>query len=321
MKQILQIVFFICVATVANAQNKEIEAMATFEMAEEQFNAKNYIQALEYVTKTKTILGKPNSRILFLGIQILNELSKTDAQYLEDALSAILVFEKIADAEQYIEEKRIEIAKVKLDLHKRKNAYEKEANRTADLLKQYNEMVYRLAAEFPKTKISVSNFIASVPSTWGELRWGGTNNLKVTDKRIEKFIKSGGNDFNSTWEEGKFFLQKFKTHNIGEDRIKEYSIRKVLKYHSRQKNAKERDVTIGEICDILKITPQQWNDFTSGAKPLIRKDIDPDGYWVTLMLSEKGTDGEYKYFQMFLYRKTWGWTTEDIRIDIFENTF
>lgn len=323
MKQFLQILFFLYVTTATYAQNTA-EAKMAYQMAEEKFDAKQYIEALDYLEKAETTLGSTNPPILFLKVMITNQIvtaneSTDNYRKLEKAIAD---FDKHKDKNALGEDKQMDVYRIKMDLDKRKTAYEKEANRTADLKKQYNEMVYRLAAEFPKTEVSVRNLIESVPSTWARPKWGSGWDTRIKDRDYERFVKWGKASLETTYEDtqGKFYLEEIKTHNPGEDRIKSYKVRKTIKCHNKAKDNIKRDLTVEEICEVLKITPQQWSDFTSGIKPLITKDTDPYGYWVTLMLSEKGTDGEYKYFQMYIYEKTSGYSCEEMRIDIFENT-
>lgn len=320
MKQFLQLIYILillCIATTTHAQNKEIEAIATFEMAEEQFNVKNYIQALEYVNKTKTTLGKSNAKILFLGIQILNELSKTDAQYLEDALNAILVFEKMADAEQFSEEKRIVIAKVKLDLDKRKNAYEKKIA----LEGEYDKMLYRLASEFPKTETNVSDLFTNVQVFWQSLL--SVKEVKKSGKKpewlVKRMIKEGGWNYfdREDIQKDQYVLKAFTTYKPNEDRVKEYDVNKIL---SLDKKSIKRSITVEEICSVLNITPNMWFSFTSGEEPLI-KIIDNKAYSITKMIAEKGIDGERKYFAMYIYKETYiNRDSEDMWINIYKNT-
>ncbi|TGN22532.1 hypothetical protein [Empedobacter tilapiae] len=323
MKQFLQILIFLCVATVANAQSS-LEAKMAYQMAEEKFDAKQYTEALDYLEKAETALGSTNPPMLFLKVMITNQIVtvKESTDNYRKLEKAIADFDKHKDKNALGEDKQMDVYRIKMDLDKRKNAYEKEANRTADLKKQYNEMVYRLAAEFPKTEVTVRNLIESVPSTWARPKWGSGWDTRIKDRDYERFVKWGKVSLTTSYEDtqGKLCLEEIKTHNPGEDRIKGYEVRKKIKYYDKPKNNISRDLTIDEICEVLKITPQQWSDFTSGIKPLITKDTDPYGYWVTLTLSEKDPDGKYKYFQMYIYEKTWGYSYEEMRIDIFENT-
>lgn len=326
MKQFLQIVFFICVATVAQAQNAT-EAKMAYQMAEEKFDAKQYTEALGFLEKAETALGIINPPMAYLKVMITNQVVTTNESMdnyrkLEEAISN---FDKHKDIEALGEDKLMVVYRIKMDLYKRKTAFEKEANRTADLQKQYSEMVYRLAAEFPKTETTVRDFIASVPSTWVRPSWGNTWDTRISEKDINKFVNWGGvglHTGNESKTDGKFYLTHLSTHTPGEDRVKDYKVQKKIKWHNRAKNNIERNLTIEELCEFLNITPKQWNDFTSGAKPFIKKETEPEGYRITLVPNEKRPDGEYKMFQIYIYGKTLAidgnW--EEMRIDIFGNT-
>lgn len=326
MKQFLQILIFLCVATVTYAQNPT-EAKMAYQMAEEKFDAKQYPEALDYLQKAETALGSTNPPMLFLKVMITNQIvtAKESADNYQKLEKAIADFDKHKDKNALGEDKLMDVYRIKMDLDKRKNAYEKEANRTADLQKQYNEMVYRLAADFPITETTVGDFIASVPTTWVRPSWGSGWDTRISDKDINKFVNWGGiglHTGNESKADGKFYLTQLRTHTPGEDRVKDYKIQKKIKWHNRAKNNIERNLTIEEFCEFLNITTKQWNDFTTGAKSLIKKETKPEGYRITLISNEKRVDGEYKMFQMYIYGKTsvidGNW--EEMRIDIFENT-
>ena len=214
----------------------------------------------------------------------------------------------------------MEVYRIKMDLDKRKTAYEKEADRTAGLQKQYGEMIRRLAAEFPKTETNVSNFLASIPSTWADQKM----TEKQRNKQINYIIKSVGVDYYGYSiypSDGQFYLMRVKTYGTSEDRVEHYYVQKRIKY-VRARNNFTRNLTIEELCGFLNITTELWNDFTLESKPLILKDINQDGYWIFAEISEKGPDGKNKQFQMFISAKTvirdkiW----EEMRIIIFRNT-
>lgn len=324
MKHVLTLLVFLCIST-TYAQNAS-EAKMAYQMAEEKFDAKQYTEALDYLEKAETALGNTNPPMLFLKIMITNQIvSANEGMDNYRALEkAITDFDKHKDKNALGEDKLMDVYRIKIDLDKRKTVYEKEANRTANLQKQYNEMVYRLAAEFPKTEITVGDFIASVPSTWVRPSWGNGWDSRVTDKDINKFIKWGKGELNTLNQNNtieKFYLKELNTHAPGKDQVKEYEVRKRLKYHDKPKNNISRDLTIDEICEVLKITPQQWNDFTTGTKPFIKKEANAEGYRITLVPNEKKPDGEYKMFQIYIHGKTSNWSrSEELWIQVFENT-
>lgn len=322
MKQFLQILIFLCVATVANAQSN-MEAKMAYQMAEEKFDAKQYDEALEYLKKAETALGSTNPPMLFLKVMITNQIvtaneSTDNYQKLEKAIAD---FDKHKDKEALGEDKLMDVYRIKMDLDKRKTAYEKEASRTASLKKQYDEMVYRLASEFPKTEITVKDLIGSIPSTWQEPRWTESVS-KFTEQRINKLIEWGGGNFSyiRVREENKLYLSHFKTDAPGVDRIKDYSIQKAFKCYNKFKDNVSRPVTVKEICEVLDITSQQWTDFTTGADPLIST-TEKERYRITLTnKKQQKLDNGYPNFEMVIFKNTRGSLCEEIWMIVFENT-
>ncbi|WP_068597064.1 hypothetical protein ACF3NR_07410 [Vaginella massiliensis] len=228
----------------------------------------------------------------------------------------------------------MEVYRIKIDLDKRKTAYEKEANRTADLLKQYYEMVYRLAAEFPKTEVSARDFFMSIPSTWLAPDYKSIKKEKQQDKYLQTIISEGKKDYfyYGYKPTGTIYFDNLKMYNPGDNRVKEYHVRKVLKRYNKEKeNTGKRVVTVDEICEFLKITPKQWDDFTTGVDPLIET-TEKGNYRISALPGGKRPDGEYKYFDMVIYKITWAeqncgptygtdaYNCENMWIDIFENT-
>ncbi|TDQ76606.1 outer membrane protein assembly factor BamD [Sphingobacterium yanglingense] len=328
MKQIIALLIFLCVATVVCAQNPT-EAKMAYQMAEEKFDAKQYTEALDYLEKAETALGSTNPPMLFLKVMITNQIvtAKESTDNYRKLEKAIVDFDKHKDKNALGEDKLMEVYRIKMDLDKRKTAYEKEASRTAELKKHYEEMVYRLATEFPKTEVSARDFFMSIPSTWLAPDYKGIKKEKQQDKYLQTIISEGKKDYfyYGNKPTGSIYFNNLKMYNTGDNRVKEYQVWEILKsYHKEKENTGRRVVTVEEICNVLNITPQQWNDFTTGADPLIRKDTtSPIGYWISGFKGfEKKTDGEYKYFQIFIHEKTLNWgTKEELWIQVLENTF
>gem|GEM_PF-1679489 len=306
--QLIYILILLCIATTTYAQSN-MEAKMVYQMAEEKFDAKQYTEALDYLEKAEAALGNTNPPVLFLKIMITNQIvSANESMDNYRALEkAITDFDKHKDKNALGEDKLMDVYRIKIDLDKRKTAYEKEANRTADLQKQYNEMVYRLAAEFPKTEVTVRDFITSVPTTWVRPSWGSGWDTRISEKDISIFVRLGGIDLhtgNESKTDGKFYLTKLSTYTPGEDRVKYYKVQKKIKWHNRAKNNIERNLTIEELCEFFNITPKQWNDFTSGVKPLIKKKQNQKVIELLLNLMKRDQMENTKCFKyMFMERQ------------------
>lgn len=124
-KLVLILMFLFSISLSVYAQSSEIEAIAAYQMAEENFDVKNYEAALKHINTTKTILGTANSKILYLEVQILEELSQANREYLKDLQFAIHAFEQAPDIDLFSQEKRVEVAKIKMRVGDRVNQIEK----------------------------------------------------------------------------------------------------------------------------------------------------------------------------------------------------
>lgn len=142
-----------------HAQNKEIEAIAVYQMAEENFDAKNYDGALKHIKTTKTILGTANCKILYLEVQILEELSKANPEYLKDLQSAIHAFEQAPDIDQFSQEKRVEVAKIKISVEDRVKKAEAAKRKEIEHWQKKHTAQMQFFNPFPKTGIPYTEFI------------------------------------------------------------------------------------------------------------------------------------------------------------------
>ncbi|MGA9211283.1 hypothetical protein [Kaistella sp.] len=159
MKKLLFSILLCSLSAVTYAQNKEIEAIATYQMAEENFENKNFTNALKYVSDAQSILGKSNGKMLYLKIQVLEELSKADPQYLLEQEATITEFEKIAAKEQFSHEKRVEIAKKKILLKDQINAYQEKTHKEKLADEQNRLVIENFFTIFPKLNIPVADFL------------------------------------------------------------------------------------------------------------------------------------------------------------------
>jgi len=316
MKYILSFCVCLC-ATFCYGQHQALEAKLAYQLAVENYGARKYSDALDYLKKAATAFGTTNPPIAFLKVMVSNEivLQKESREGYSDLEKSIGEFERVKNKEDLGEEKLMEVYRIKIDLDKRKNAFEKLLKNKIALRSQFSAMMGRLCSEFPKTAGSLKEFIYGLPTNWGELRWNG---LLVNDKRMEKILKSSAIGFTTGSDIGKFYLESLETDETQNKNIKKYIVRKIVKCHKRAKDNVSRKVTVDEICEILNISPKLWNQFTEGGDPVIKRLN--NGYLLTYALVIKGTEGRHNYFQFLIHEKTYGYACEEIQIDIFENT-
>jgi hypothetical protein len=98
------------------AQNKEMEAKAAYLLAEESYGRGEYQNTLNYLDAAQQSLGAANSKILFLKIQALSEISKTNKAVQQQLLTAIEQFQNAPDFANFNEEKILEVVKLKMVL-------------------------------------------------------------------------------------------------------------------------------------------------------------------------------------------------------------
>lgn len=159
MKKLALIILLSSTSLFVHAQNKEIEAIAAYQMAEENFDAKDYEAALKNINTTKTILRTANSKILYLEVQVLEELSKANSEYLKDLQSAIHAFEQAPDIDQFSQEKRVEVAKVKILVKDRIKKAEAAKRKEIELWQKKHQAQDDFLKLFPKIGVSYTDFI------------------------------------------------------------------------------------------------------------------------------------------------------------------
>ncbi len=267
MKQIIALLIFLCVSTVVCAQNPT-EAKMAYQMAEEKLDAKQYTEALDYLEKAETALGSTNPPMLFLKVMITNQIvtAKESTDNYRKLEKAIADFDKHKDKNALGEDKLMEVYRIKMDLDKRKTAYEKEAV----LKKQYEEMMCHLAAEFPKTEVSIKSFLQSIPNAWAKPL--SKEERKQRKKEKKKILDIG--DFYYGDIERKQLLSR--TLFLKGELVDFYSAQQLL--NGKDEGKHNRKVTVEEVCALLGISEQTWHDFTSGDTPYIelRKNVSGD---------------------------------------------
>lgn len=327
MKQLIHILIFLCLATTTYSQNAT-EAKMAYQMAEEKFDAKQYDQALDFLKKAETALGKTNPPILFLKVMITNQIviARESTETYNNLEKAIEDFEQHKDKNALEEDKLMEVYRIKIELQKMKVAIQKEAERKIAIKKEYEAMIYRLASEFPKTEVAVADFISNIPETWSPL--GVTKSTEKTQKLINKIIKKGIVDlrqgdhvgyYKTNGQTDKYQFSNIATYKAGEDRIGKYLVNKVLREHNRERYNVRRTVTVREICKAIKISEQMWTDFTTGAVPLIK--TTSGSYLIHYKSPKRGDDDQYKSFDMEIYKETWNdLYREGIAISVSKNS-
>lgn len=166
----------ICIGSVANAQDKQIEAIASYQLAEEYFNSTNFLKALNHIEAAKSTLGIANSKILYLEIQILSELGKTDSKYLQKALESIKGFEKAPDLKQFSQEKRVEIAKMKIWINQTFIEMESERKEKAEIEAKRDQAVSTFFTKYPRLGMPIEEFLrhpatANFAAFYGRKNW------------------------------------------------------------------------------------------------------------------------------------------------------
>lgn len=116
MKKTIYMLLLFVLSNQIYAQNKQNEAIAAYQLAEENFEKGNYQSALDYLESAKMNFGKANSKMLYLQVYIENELYKKEQLPYETILKTIASFEKAPDIKTFNNDKKLEISKLKLTL-------------------------------------------------------------------------------------------------------------------------------------------------------------------------------------------------------------
>lgn len=134
----------------AQAQGKNIESIASYQMAEETMVAQKHEEVLRHICRTRELLRIANSKILYLEVQVLNELNKVTFEYLKHLQSAINAFEQVGDIDQFSQEKLMEVAIIKKELR-----LVNEGEKAEQSLEPYEKVMQHLFTLFPKPGISL----------------------------------------------------------------------------------------------------------------------------------------------------------------------
>src|SRR6476469_6906064 len=121
--------------SISYAQTNSLEAKAAYLLAEESYGKGAMNDALQYLDEAILKLGTANAKVLYLKIMTLKELSAKNKAFDSKLDSAIAAFEKAPDAEDFNEEKSLEVMKVKMERTKIK----KQANQLPQLIDAFQQ--------------------------------------------------------------------------------------------------------------------------------------------------------------------------------------
>ncbi|WP_333887014.1 hypothetical protein [Sphingobacterium siyangense] len=321
MKKLLHLLILFFAFTMAKAQTADDKAKAYYQEAQKAFENKNYKQTIDYCKQVTDLLKTSNARIELLRIKSYYELGEYDkvkasikdftnlqasAELKNEALEYLVKIEKAekaAEEKRLAEQRRLEQERIAKEqkLAEEKLKKEEAEARKSTLPKKYEEMVYRLASEYPKTKLTTGEFITHATKKWGELKWFRAKNnaneyQPITEKVVKKIIKQGWSSFEGHSTIGASRLRFITLDNASVDRIKEYMVCTPI--------GKKRDLTAKDYCDILKISPQLWEDFTTGEIPLIKtvtREVGRGWGWKRKVYAITYTSHEGKKFDMGIH--------------------
>lgn len=308
MKKLLFTCAVLLICLFVHAQNAT-EAKMAYQMAEEKFVAKHYDEALDFLKKAETALGKTNPPMAYLRVLIADQIAhaneKTDKakEALDNLENAFATFDKMPGKEALGEEKLMEVYRIKTDLPKRKEAYTTWMHELETAKAVFVDMVYRLAGEYPKTHVSVAEFLQH-PMAWNAPL--ASYKKKLKERHVQSFVKFGGaltltrgSAFSySDLTPGQFYMESFKTAGENIDNVRTYEVRQFVRKGPR-KSSKEL-VTKQQIVELLKIPKELWDGVTWGMNTKI---ISSDKYYrISYTSEERLSNNEFKKFILTVYR-------------------
>lgn len=112
------IIFFLvgALSNISDAQDKGILAQDAYTKAEEYFALEDYNKALSQLDAAEQYLGKTNSKILYLKVNVLKAQFAKNSNHYQGLKSTINQFFKITDKSIYPEEKYIEIVRLQSEI-------------------------------------------------------------------------------------------------------------------------------------------------------------------------------------------------------------
>ena len=98
------------------AQDKDEVAKALYAKAESSYTSEKYDEALKYLNDCENTLGSTNSKILYLKINILNNIYSKNGEHLSGLKFALDKFFEVTDKSVYPAEKYSDIVNIKIEL-------------------------------------------------------------------------------------------------------------------------------------------------------------------------------------------------------------
>lgn len=118
----LALVVALCIACgmYVTAQSKtDMQAIALYNKADMAYNNASYEEALGFLKEAEDVLGRSNSKILYLKIQTLDLLAKIDAKKTSELQNAISRFYQITDRNTYPRDKYMRVTSIEIELKER----------------------------------------------------------------------------------------------------------------------------------------------------------------------------------------------------------
>lgn len=278
-----------------------------FQMAEEKFASQQYKEAVDFLNKAETALGRTNPPMAYLKVMIADQLAYKAAkednglEILNNLKSAIADFEATQSKEELGEEKIMNIYRLKMGLEERKSALEKGLAKLTKQRELFEGFVNRLSSEYPKTNIAVGEFLKH-PMAWNVPNYYARNN--VNDKVIQRIIDGEASNslFHKTYyysklDPGKLLMERIKTTRKGVDNIDEYVI---LQFTREIPFTTEIDkVSYQQVAELLKIPDELSMDVFEGSNWI------QSGNWYSIFYEskEKKHNGEPRKFELHVLKE------------------
>ncbi|TDQ76608.1 hypothetical protein [Sphingobacterium yanglingense] len=214
MKNIICAIGLLFTFTFVQAQNST-EAKLAYQMAEEQFDAKQYTKALDYLKKAETALGSSNPPIAYLKVMIMNQIfdvsfGKADwKKALENLEKELVNFEQTKNKEALADEKLMEVYRIKQGIEERRQKYERFWANESIKIDAFNTFFNT----FPKVGIDIKDFFRH---PYAKL-WRGYESFKTI---VESYRKGDGKQLDGTTLDealriGEPFVYRIKTNAKG----------------------------------------------------------------------------------------------------------
>lgn len=308
MKNLLILLALLLTITFSFAQNTN-EAKMAFQMAEEKFESKHYAEALDFLNKAEKALGSVNPPMAYLKVMIVDQLASENVnnEKSKDALSnlekALTVFDKTKGKDNLGEQKLMAIYRIKADLDKRKEAHQQWED---NLVKQYQifqKMIYRLASEYPKTDITVGEFV-SHPMSWNAKSF--FYGKSMTENRINKIIKwgelyflSGGFSYYDL-KPNQFYISYLKTDGPGINNVNYYAAHQYVR--EGEKKGSDYEISKQQLINLLNIPKELHEGITWNVDTFIQAIQTANGksYFIKYESDDRKPNGEVRKLKIII---------------------